>query len=263
MTQDSRVDDRGTRADVRFGALAAVFDPITFRHLDAIGVGVGWRCWEVGAGGPSVPCWLAERVGPSGAVLATDVDVAGIPLDDVFAVRRHDVVHDEPPGDDFDLVHARMVLTHVAAQREALARMARSLRPGGWMVVEDVDVDFQPWATPDARAPEHYLANRIRAGCQALQGEAGMDLELGRKLPRMLRDTGLVDVSADAYFPLALPCGADLERANSAPVRDDLVELRAATHDELDEHLAAAAAGRVDIAMPPLVSVWGRRPSDR
>src|SRR5689334_10923853 len=64
------------QAGVRLAALATLFDPSTFRHLDALGVGPGWRCWEVGAGGRSVPDGLAARVGPTGAVLATDVDTA-------------------------------------------------------------------------------------------------------------------------------------------------------------------------------------------
>jgi ubiquinone/menaquinone biosynthesis C-methylase UbiE len=35
----------------------------------------GWRCLEVGAGRGSMAVWLAQRVGPSGHVVATDVDV--------------------------------------------------------------------------------------------------------------------------------------------------------------------------------------------
>jgi hypothetical protein len=35
-------------------------DPFTFRHLEQTGVGEGWRCLEVGAGGGSVARWLGE-----------------------------------------------------------------------------------------------------------------------------------------------------------------------------------------------------------
>src|SRR5215467_10213672 len=104
---DNAVPAAGSRLD----ALAAVFDPSTFRHVDALGIAPGWRCWEVGAGGPSVIRGLAERVGPTGTVVATDLDVswakqaAGPNID----VRRHDVAAEPPPG-TFDLVHARLVL---------------------------------------------------------------------------------------------------------------------------------------------------------
>ena len=86
------LDNRQAQAGVRFRALAELFDPSTFRHLDDLGVAPGWRCWEVGAGGRSVPEWLAGRVGADGLVVATDIDTSWLgeaagPLQ----VRRHDV----------------------------------------------------------------------------------------------------------------------------------------------------------------------------
>ena len=56
------LDNRAPAAERRFGALSALFDDVTFRHVDALGIQRGWRCWEVGAGGPSVPNRLAGRV---------------------------------------------------------------------------------------------------------------------------------------------------------------------------------------------------------
>ena len=69
-------DNRGSEAGPRFDSLAELFNPVTFRHIDALGIAAGWRCWEVGVGGPSVPVWLASKVGSSGHVLATDIDVS-------------------------------------------------------------------------------------------------------------------------------------------------------------------------------------------
>src|SRR5690348_6607184 len=97
-----------------------MFNPATFRHLEAAGVGEGWRCWEVGAGGPSIPRWLAQRVGPTGSVLATDIDISWLDPDGGFQVTRHDVALDPPPGTGFDLVHARAVLMHVPGRDRAL-----------------------------------------------------------------------------------------------------------------------------------------------
>jgi len=117
------LENRRPEAGERFAALAALFDPWTFRHLDALGLGEGWRCWEVGAGGVSVPRGLAERVGTSGRVLATDIDVAWMEpaAGEALEVRRHDVIRVPPPSDKFDLIHARLVLVHLedrAATRE-------------------------------------------------------------------------------------------------------------------------------------------------
>ncbi len=85
-------------AATRLEALATLFDPSTFRHLHDIGVGAGWRCWEVGAGGRSVPNWLAAQVGATGMVVATDIDIsllASFATDRVH-VLRHDVGSQDP-----------------------------------------------------------------------------------------------------------------------------------------------------------------------
>jgi hypothetical protein len=44
------LDNQQAEAGTRFGALAALFNSSTFRHLDGLGLAAGWRCWEVGAG---------------------------------------------------------------------------------------------------------------------------------------------------------------------------------------------------------------------
>jgi SAM-dependent methyltransferase len=260
VTQQYALANQSPRAGDRFGALAALFDDVTFRHVEALGIRAGWRCWEVGAGGPSVPRWLAGRAGRAGSVLATDIDVSWLPVDAGFAVRGHDVAVDEPPGGGFDLVHARLVLTHVADRVEALARMAQALRPGGWLLVEDFDVDLQPQAVPDALDAVHYRANRIRAGLVSVLASRDVDLELGRKLPRLLRGAGLVDVAADAFLPLAVPATAPLERADVEQVRAGIVGWSGTTDEDIDAHLEAVASGAVTVSTPPLISAWGRRP---
>ncbi|MEU0557599.1 hypothetical protein [Dactylosporangium sp. NPDC006015] len=54
------LDNQQPEAGARFTALEALFDPSTFRHIDALGIRAGWRCWEVGAGGTSVPAWSSS-----------------------------------------------------------------------------------------------------------------------------------------------------------------------------------------------------------
>ena len=59
--------------DDRLGLLEDIFDPLSRRRREL--VQPGWRCLEVGAGRGSMAVWLAERVGASGQVVATDIDV--------------------------------------------------------------------------------------------------------------------------------------------------------------------------------------------
>lgn len=255
------LDNRVVEAGDRIAALSALFDPVTFRHVDALGIAPGWRCWEVGAGGPSVPRGLGERVGPAGRVLATDIEIspaltaAGAPIE----VRRHDVARDPPPEGPFDLVHARLVLVHLPDRERALQSMLGALRPGGWLLVEDADPALQPLSVIDPVSAEAVLANRLRAGFRTLLAERGVDLGYGRTLPRLLRAGGLLDVAADAYFPVALPACAPLEIATVELLRAQLIAKGLATDEEIERHLGNVAAGRLDLAQPPMISAWGRR----
>ncbi len=83
----------------RLGLLEEYHDPLTVSQLDAIGVGEGWRCLDVGAGGGSVTRILAERVGISGSVLAVDLDTSLLDelASDRVEVRRHDLLSDQLP----------------------------------------------------------------------------------------------------------------------------------------------------------------------
>ncbi len=257
------LDNRRPEAGERFAAFAELFDPWTFRHLDALGITEGWHCWEVGAGGPTVPRWLAERVGRQGRVLATDIDVSWTvaATGDALEVRRHDVINDPVPGEGFDLVHARLVLVHLPDRAAALQNMIDALRPGGWLVIEDADPALQPLACPDEHGPAEQLANRLRTGFRTLLAERGADLAYGRTLPRLLRDAGLADVHADGYFPITSPAGAVLEAATVHHIRDQLLTADLATAEEIEAHLANVAHGDLDLTTAPMITAWGRKPA--
>ena len=67
-------------------------------------------------------------------------------------VRQHDIAVDRLPAEHFDLAHARAVLQHVPAREQALANMVAATKPGGWVVIEDVD-----WLVFDAQdLPEPF-----------------------------------------------------------------------------------------------------------
>ncbi|MFE9625962.1 methyltransferase domain-containing protein [Streptomyces sp. NPDC006527] len=255
------LDNRRAEAGERFEALAALFDPTTFRHLEHLGVGPGWRCWEVGAGGTSVVSWLAKKVGPTGKVVATDIDTSRLTpaARQPVEVRTHDVGAEAPPGEGFDLVHARLVLVHVPERERALRSMVRALRPGGRLLLEDADPSLQPMICPDEHGPEQQLANRLRHGFRKLLADRGADLAYGRSLPRLLREAGLRRVEADAYFPLTSPACAALESATVRLIRDDLVSAGLATDEDIDRHLANVASGFMDLATAPMISAWGRK----
>jgi len=126
--------------NARLRNLQQASDSCTIGHLDAIGVGPGWRCLEVGAGAGSIASWLGTRVSPTGSLLATDINVDRQDnLPGNVEVRQHDIAHDELEPAAYDLVHCRFVLNHLADPAAALKRMTASVAPGGWLVLEEGD----------------------------------------------------------------------------------------------------------------------------
>ena len=67
-----RVDDRRERERLR--AIEGVFDPASRRRLLATGLQAGWHCLEVGPGAGSIMTWMVVVVGPTGQVVAVDLD---------------------------------------------------------------------------------------------------------------------------------------------------------------------------------------------
>ena len=255
------LDNARVEAGERFAWLAELFDGVTRGHFDRLGLRAGWRCWEVGAGGPSIPEALATAVGPTGYVLATDINPAWLDPHGGYEVRRHDIVGDPPPQPGtFDLVHARLVLVHVPDRARALATMVAALRPGGWLLVEDADTELQSLACLDEVGPAQQRANRLRRAFRQLMTHRGADLRYGRTLPRTLREAGLVDVAAAGSFPIGGPVLDRLEIATMRHVRAELVAARLADEAEIDAHVAAVGAGELDLTLAPLISAWGRRP---
>ena len=127
---DRDVDDEHSRLH----NLEEVSDPATTMRMGALGIAPGWHCLEVGAGGGSIARWMAGHVGPTGRVVATDLDpvfVEELPRDNLVALR-HDIATEDLPGESFDLVHCRDVLMHVSNARAALNRMVGAPRPGGF-----------------------------------------------------------------------------------------------------------------------------------
>jgi SAM-dependent methyltransferase len=193
--------------------------------------------------------------------VASDIDTAWMPADGAaFEVLRHDVGDEQPPAGAFDLVHARLLLTHVPQRIEALTSMVRALRPGGWLLVEDADPALQPLICPDESGPAQQLANRLRQGFRTLMASRGAELAFGRTLPRLLREAGLDAVQADAFFPITSPACTALEIATMQQIRDRLVAAGLATEAEIEQHLTNVASGRLDLATAPLISAWGRKP---
>ena len=188
----------------RLSLVEQFHDPLTARQLDEIGVGEGWRCLDVGAGGGSVTRMLAERVGESGSVFATDLDPRLLePLaGDRLEVWQHGVLVDPLPESAFDLVHTRLMLMHVPARLVALQRLAASIRPGGWLAV--IDVDF----TGMRLSPATPAWDRVWSAFLDTTTAAGWDASYGARLCDNLEALELEDVEAEHVVTRGRGCAS-------------------------------------------------------
>lgn len=207
-------------------------DPTTMRRLEATGVGPGWRCLEVGAGRGSIAHWLAKRVGPSGSVVALDLDTTLLHwLDEPnLDVVAGDVLDIDLPEHSVDLIHTRLVLMHIPERRRALERMVSWLRPGGWLVLEELD---SMAIMSDANADRVALFSAFREALTTI------DFECGRALLGELRTAGLVDADADIRVDMvegATPL-AHWEQLSIQALTEEALDAGTTTEEQIDAHL--------------------------
>lgn len=208
-------------------------DATTIRRLRDAGLRRGWDCLEVGAGRGSIARWLSVEVGASGHVTALDLDTSVL----MWLVSRNlevidgDVLEIELPLESFDLIHTRLVLMHIPERRRALEHMVSWLRPGGWLVVEELD-----WIAIQAD-PDPERAAIFKAYRDALPAT---DFECGRALLDELSESGLRDTTADACVDVvrgATP-RARLEELSMLAWMDDVLDAGTATADQIADHIA-------------------------
>ncbi|CCH32572.1 methyltransferase [Actinosynnema sp. NPDC047251] len=254
------LDNADARTRARFDALNATYDAASHTALDATGVTTGWRCWEVGAGDGGIGRWLSDRVGEHGSVLITDIDTRWVRACERAntTVLVHDVVDDEPPGDGFDLIHARLVLVHLPRRQAVLDRLLACLRPGGRLVLEEFDLELR--LTTSAGDPTSRATfEAVHQPFMRLLESRGADLAWTRSLPEDFTARGLRDVTVRTHTQLWRG-GEDhiaLHRANIGQVAELLLDQGVSPH-ELDRFHALLDDPRFAVWSYTLVSTSGR-----
>jgi SAM-dependent methyltransferase len=248
----------------RLDTLETLFDPGTIRQLEARGVGPGWRCLEVGAGGGSIAAWLCARVGPDGAVLATDLDTRWVAelshpnLD----VRVHDLLEDDLPSGEFDLVHVRLVLAWLREPPVGLQRLIAALKPGAWLLVEELDFVS---AVPDPRMEpqQRVLFERAASAHNAILARRhAFDPYYGRRVTGDLEDAGLTDTGAEGRASMwrGSGPGGRIWRLSVAQLRDEIADSGLMDPADIDAALALCDDPRLSTMSPVMMAAWGRRP---
>ena len=248
----------------RFTAFAALFDPSTFRHLDGSGLAPGWRCWEVGAGGTSVRA-PSGRAGRARRARPGHRHRRVVGRRGRWPQRRGPPARrgvDPPPRGSLRpgprpprpraRARARRRPGHHGRRPPPGRRAAgRGRRPGA----------PAPAAAWRRRAPSRSWPTALRRGFRTLLAERGVDLAYGRIAapPPPRRRPGRR--GRRRRLPGHRPRLQRTSRWPPSPsIRDQLLEHGIATEEEIERHLASVRAGRLDLAQPPMISCWGRRP---
>lgn len=180
--------------------LAEILDPHTtdlLRRHHA--VAPGSRCLDLGAGGGSITHWLADRVGPDGAVVAMDADPRHIRAHDRIELRTTDIATADLGMSEYDLIHARLLLMHLPNRTDVVRRAAAALKPGGLLVVSDWDcsrVEDMFLRGPDQLA-EAFLA--FQRGLVRILTDRGASAEWAWLTPVSLREADLTGVDTELY----------------------------------------------------------------
>lgn len=261
----------GSEAErARLRAQALEHDSTARWLLQEVGVRPGWTVLDIGCGPVGILAVLAEMVGPAGVVVGLEredrfvemarADVARNAINNVTIVQG-DALSTGLEHDSFDLVHERLVLVNVPERSELVAEMVALTRPGGVVALEDID--NVSWLCE----PPHESWTVLLGVFHQTFRSGGGDPFVGRRLPTLLTEAGVVDVQLHVHA--AVPQPGEYRRTHLLAliesIRDKAIALGVISEAELEHHRAALLDHLGDsttvVVDKLLFQCWGRKPS--
>ena len=238
------------------------FDPGTTKYLSDLGVAPGWHCLELGGGG-SIAAWLCARVGPTGRVVATDLDTRFLEALDCppLEVWRHDLTADDLPEATFDLIHVRALLSCLVRRERALDQIVGALRPGGRVLIEEPDCTSET-VVGRARAASDCGSKLIRQKNRILEAH-GFDTLFAREICIELISRGLADVAAEGRVAITRG-GSPLARFYEATMQEVASQMAAEgkiSPCQINRYCECIANPAYVYIWPMMVATWGRNAS--
>ncbi len=257
----------GGLADARrLARQARVMEAATAAFLTRAGLAAGAAALDVGCGDGQVTIAMARLAGPRGLAVGMDVDAGALAIAWQAAARagvrarfvRADAARLGAAG-AFDLVYARLVLSHLIDPCAALRAMCAAARPGGAVAVEDLNfgtLRSEP-AAPALDALQAVYGQTVRVH--------GGDPAIGPRLRALLSASGLQDVREDTADNLMTTVEEKLFLAELVRnMRAAILAAGAASAAEIEalqaQVEAAARDPRTVFYQARIYQVWGRRP---
>jgi SAM-dependent methyltransferase len=262
---DAYIIAGGEEGHARLGVLSRVLFPTTRSLLDRFEPLQGGWLIDAGCGGGHVTFELAARAGPTGRAIGLDADGVKLDLNRAAAAdqgihnvefRETDVLGQWPVG-DASLVYTRFVLMHLTEPERMLARAREALRPGGVLVVEDIDYGGE-FCDPPCPAFDRYSELFVQAAQRR-----GADPFIGRKLVRLVRNAGFASVDSLLVQPYG--SSGDVKHVQFLTflaIRGALLESGMADAAEIAEIARElqvfAECTQTTLGWPRIFQVWGR-----
>ena len=258
----------GVQGRERLKLLSRVLHESTAALFDRVGISEGMTCLDIGCGSGDVTLELARRVGPKGKVVGADIDATKLDLCrteaqnlDISNVEYRAMdIRKHPDSPEFDMVHARFLLTHLTDPAAAVDAFYDHLKPGGLVIIQDIDFTGL-FVYPDSRAFRRFH----ELYCAAVRKRGG-DPDIGPRLPLLLKERGFADVKVNITQPVGYEGEVKVMNALTMEnIADAVLEDQLATREEIDEvvrELYEYAANPMTIAgAPRIVQTWGRKPA--
>ena len=161
----------------------------------------GWRLLDAGCGPGTITLGLGRHVAP-GSVAAVDIEDSQFEASSRQAhaeglkieFQKASVMELPFPDSSFDAVFSHALFEHVPDARAALAEMRRVLKPGGLIGIRAGDLGGM-LVDSASEAPAQALKAYIAA-----QNNSSKDSNVGRKLGRLLRETGFAVETMSASY---------------------------------------------------------------
>jgi SAM-dependent methyltransferase len=240
------------------------------RLFDEIGIPEGARVLEIGCGPRGCLDLLSARVGASGRVIGVEVSADAVALAQTFlterGLRNVEVIAGDArstglPEGSFDLVTSRLVLVTIPQPEQMIAQAVALARPGGVVAFHEID------RAAVMCDPPSQAWDTVEKLFMAVAEKNGNDFHLGRKLPRLLREAGLVDVRVNPI--VHIESVGNPRRSLHVDFLDNMRERILALHlvpeGELVQ-LREALARHLDnpdtvVFHGPYIQAWGRKPA--
>jgi ubiquinone/menaquinone biosynthesis C-methylase UbiE len=193
----------GTEGKTRLNVLSDVLKDDTSSLIEQTGPVTGKKFLDLGCGGGNVSLMVAKMVGETGHVTAIDFDekIIALAQKDATEQKIHNIsfeaksAYDISFSNEFDIVYSRFLLSHLKDPKLVLQNMLKSAKPGGSIIVEDVQFSGH-FCFPQCDAFNSYLEYYSAAAFNNNQNP-----EIGLSLFQLFHDAGIEQISVDVIQP--------------------------------------------------------------